>query len=275
MSSIYLYCLADPASVTAVNQLSQPEGGRSDEMLQLQTLEWAGIVAVIGEVDASEFNEQNLQSVEWIGPRAFRHAAVVEKIMASSTVLPVKFGAIFDSKESLTQFLIRHETAIVAFLKKLRGKSEWVLKGYLDEERARQRISAENSDIHARLVALTSVPPGTRYLQQKQVDAMIDTALRTQVRHQAERINAVLQDCAVETAPLRLLSEITSQDPNRAVFDCSFLVADLALPVFRAAFSDVHETGLTFGLVLELKGPLPPYSFCPNLTTGSTDANGA
>jgi len=142
MNSIYLYCLAGPACVAMVKQLSQQESAGIDERFPLLTLERDGIVAVIGEIDAGEFNEQNLQSMEWVGPRAYRHAALVEKIMAVSSVLPVKFGTIFDSAESLTRLLTQHRERIAAFLEKLRGESEWSIKAYLDEERARSSVRA-------------------------------------------------------------------------------------------------------------------------------------
>jgi len=268
VNSIYLYCLAGPACVAMVKQLSQQEGGGIDERFPLLTLERDGIVAVIGEVNAGEFNEQNLQSMEWLGPRAYRHAALVEKIMGSSSVLPVKFGTIFDSTESLIRLLTLHRERVAAFLEKLRGKSEWSVKGYLDEERARCSVRAANPVIHARFSALTSAP-GARYLQQKQVDVMVDAALRVWVEHQARNIGDVLQTHAVETAELRLLSSEASGRPERMVFNGSFLVADEALPAFRAALSELHETGREGGLMLELKGPWPPYNFCPDLRVES------
>ncbi len=268
MNSIYLYCLASPACVAMVKQLSHQKEGGIDGRFPLLTLERDGIVAVIGEVDAGEFNEQNLQSMEWVGQRAYRHAALVEKIMGSSSVLPVKFGTIFDSAESLTRLLTQHRERIAVFLEKLRGKSEWSVKAFLDEERARSSVRAENPAIQARFAALSSAP-GARYLQQKQVDVMLDAALRVWVADQARNMGDALGAHAVESAELRLLSSEASGRPERMVFNGSFLLADQALPAFRAALSALHEAGREDGLMLELKGPWPPYNFCPDLRVES------
>jgi hypothetical protein len=268
MNSIYLYCLASPACVTAVNQLSKQKDAGIDDASPLLTLELGGIVAVIGEVDASEFNEPNLQSMEWVGQRAYRHAALVEKIMGSSPVLPVKFGTIFDSTESLTRLLTQHRERIAAFLQKLRGKSEWSVKAYLDEERARSGVRAENPVIQARIATLSSAP-GARYLQQKQVEVLLDAALRVWVADQVRNMGAVLSGHAVETAELRLLSSKASGRPERMAYNGSFLLDDSVLPDFRAALSALHEAGTKDGLTLELKGPWPPYNFCPDLRVES------
>lgn len=268
MNSLYLYCLAGPACVAMVKQLSQQESAGIDERFSLLTLERDGIVAVIGEIDAGEFNEQNLQSMEWVGPRAYRHAALVEKIMAVSSVLPVKFGTIFDSAESLTRLLTQHRERIAAFLEKLRGESEWSIKAYLDEERARSSVRATNPAIQARFAAMSSAP-GARYLQQKQIDVMLDAALRVWVADQARIMSDALQAHAVETAELRLLSSEASGRPECMVFNGGFLVADPALPAFRAALSALQEAGRKGGLTLELKGPWPPYNFCPDLQAES------
>lgn len=268
MNSIYLYCLASPACVAVVKQLAKQKDAGIDDISPLLTLELGGIVAVIGEIDAGEFNEQNLQSMEWVRQRAYRHAALVEKIMGSSSVLPVKFGTIFDSTESLTRLLTQHRERIAAFLEKLRGKSEWSVKAYLDEERARSSVSEENPAIQARIATMSSAP-GARYLQQKQVDVMLDAALRVWVADQARNMGDALSDHAVETAELRLLSSEASGRPERMVFNGSFLLADPILPAFRAALSALHEAGSEDGLTLELKGPWPPYNFCPDLRVES------
>ena len=106
---IYLYCLARPECLSVVQgPRIEPDLRGVDERYPVMALEEAGMVAVIGEVDTGEFCDQNLQTLSWVGPRACRHEAVVERIMGASPVLPVKFGTIFRSRTSLKEFLGRH-----------------------------------------------------------------------------------------------------------------------------------------------------------------------
>jgi hypothetical protein len=50
------------------------------------------------------------------------------------------------------------------------------------------------------------------------------------------------------------------------VFNCSFLVTQAALPDFRAVLSSFSMQHSAFGVTFELRGPWPPYNFCPNLS---------
>jgi hypothetical protein len=55
------------------------------------------------------------------------------------------------------------------------------------------------------------------------------------------------------------------------VFNGSFLVARASLPAFRAAVEARASAWAETGLSLELRGPWPPYNFCPDLTTAGRE----
>jgi len=267
---IYLYCLARPECLSLVRGSTiEPDLRGVDESYPVVALEeeHAGVVAVIGEVDPGEFSDQNLQTLDWIGPRACRHEAVVERIMGASPVLPVKFGTIFRSRTSLKEFLGRHREDIVRALDELRDKAEWSVKGYLDEGEARRIVIAADPAIQSRVAAL-SPSPGARYLQQKQLDAMIEAALHAGVDRAIHDLHEVLALHAVASSELRCHASAVTGRPERMVFNRSFLVTPEALPDFRAVLSDQRHAYKVIGLTLELRGPWPPYNFCPTLSEG-------
>lgn len=264
---IYLYCLAWPECLSVVKELAEQELCGVDGHYPVVALEEAGMVAVIGEVDTGEFCDQNLQTLLWVGPRAIRHEAVVERIMAASPVLPVKFGTIFRSRTRLKEFLGQHREGIVQVLDDLRDKTEWSVKGYLVEEEARQMMPAADLEIQSQIASL-SFSPGARYLQQKKLDAMIEAALRAWLERVAYDLHEVLFLHAVASTKLRCHVSAVTGRPERMVFNCSFLVTPEALPDFRAALSDQQHAHKGTGLTLELRGPWPPYNFCPALSEG-------
>ncbi len=264
---IYLYCLARPECLPLVKGLAEQDLHGVDERYPVVALEDAGIVAVIGQVNSGEFCDQNLQALPWVGPRAFRHEAVVERIMRASPVLPVKFGTIFRSRASLEEFLGRHRESIVRVLDDVRDKAEWSVKGYLVQEEARRAVCASDPAIRSRLAALPS-SPGARYLQQKQLDAAIDAALRLWVARVSGDLCESLAAHAVASSALRCHGSAVTGRPERMVLNRSFLVTSEALPDFRAAISDQQHAQEGTGLTVELRGPWPPYNFCPTLSEG-------
>lgn len=264
-SGIYLYCLARPECLAAVKGLAEQDLHGVDGHCPVVALEEAGVVAVIGEVVIGEFSDQNLQTLSWVGSRAGRHEAVVERIMGASPVLPVKFGTIFRSRASLKEFLSRHREDIARALDDLRDKTEWSVKGYIVEEEARRGMAAADSEIRSRLAAL-SPSPGARYLQQRQLDVMIETTLEAGVARVSHDLHRALAPHAVASAALRCHASTVTGRPERMVFNGSFLLTPEVLPNFRAAVTGQQNTYQGIGLTLELRGPWPPYNFCPKLS---------
>lgn len=262
---VYLYCLARPECISAVGLLADEGLLGVDERYQVAALCDANVVAVIGNVVISEFSEQNLQTLSWIGERATRHEAVVTRIMAASPVLPVKFGTLYRSRASLRDFLQQHQKNIETALDRLRDKSEWSVKGYLLEEDARRIIAAEDPEVQSRRAALAP-SPGVRYLQQKQLDARIEAALESGVARVSQDLQQALALHALDSSPLRLHASAVTGRAERMVFNGSFLLTPEMLPDFRSALSDQQEAYQVIGLSLELRGPWPPYNFCPNLS---------
>jgi hypothetical protein len=180
-------------------------------------------------------------------------------------VLPVKFGTIYRSRDSLLAFLQRHRKAIELGLDTLIEKNEWSVKGYLIEEDARQIIAAGDSQVQSRRAAL-SQSPGLRYLQQKQLDASIETALETGLDRVNQDLLRSLSPHSIDSAMLRLHASTVTGRPERMVFNAAFLLDAETLPDFRVALAQQQDAYQPFGLALELRGPWPPYNFCPDLS---------
>ena len=268
-TGIYLYCLARIDCLATVQTLAAQKGLSVDTDYGVAALPSAGVVAVISEVLLSEFSEANLQDLSWLGERALRHEAVVARIMAVSPVLPVKFGTLYHSRESLKLFMDQHHGAIDQALDKLRDKAEWSVKGYLVGEDARNIIAAEDSDIQARRAAM-SPSPGVRYLQQKQLDSKIDAALEGALARISHDLGEALALRAEGAAALRLHASAVTGRAERMVFNSGYLLGPDTIDDFRSALAEQQEAYTPIGLSLELRGPWPPYNFCPEL--GSTSA---
>ena len=265
---VYLYCLARSPGLPAFGRAGGDVPPGVDERFPVTVLEDTGVAAVIGDIDVTEFTDENLQALAWLAPRAMRHEAVIERVMAAAAVLPVKFGTIFSSRDALTVFLVRHRQRIDSVLDDLTDRAEWSVKGYVDEAQARELVVSQDAQILARLAAL-SPAPGLRYLQQRQLEPHIERALAGWLRQGNDAMYQSLVERAVGSAALRCHPNSMTGRPDRMVFNCSFLLDPAALDGFRAAFDAQVSRCAGSGLAYELKGPWPPYNFCPALADGS------
>src|ERR1019366_10628265 len=103
-AALYLFCFARAVVVSAV-QATGVDGQSAVAILQQSP----DLCAVVSEVAQKDFcgpaAERHMQQLDWVAPRALRHEAVIEEVMASSSVLPVPFGTLFSSPEALTGFV--------------------------------------------------------------------------------------------------------------------------------------------------------------------------
>ncbi|MBI2289877.1 MAG: GvpL/GvpF family gas vesicle protein [Betaproteobacteria bacterium] len=98
-------------------------------------------------------------------------------------------------------------------------------------------VSASDPAIQSRIAALSS-SPGAQYLQQKQLDAMIEAALHAWVERVTHDLHEILELYALASTKLRCHASAVTGRPDRMVFNRSFLVTAETVPDFRWAFSD-------------------------------------
>ncbi|ETR74014.1 MAG: GvpL/GvpF family gas vesicle protein [Candidatus Magnetoglobus multicellularis str. Araruama] len=129
---LYLYCLADS------NYLTEVKGAGIDDKNDLFLKHKNGIALVLSQVALDDFvgseAEERLQDINWIGPKALCHQDIVTQIMASSPILPARFGTIFSTEDEMDILLDLHTQTIKEFLEKIHDHQEWSIKGYLDKK---------------------------------------------------------------------------------------------------------------------------------------------
>lgn len=229
-------------------------------------LERRGVAALYSRVPVAEFEAALAAGVtpdpQWIIPRACRHEQVLEAMMERSTVLPVRFGAIFSSTDALVSFSEAHSEKIRRFLGEMEGKQEWAIKILVDLDHLADLLIEMEADLADQQASLPR-SPGTRYFQEKQ--------LRNQARTRAGRVSHALAvelkgriqqtGWAVQSLPVRnpagsgatLLLHLAVLLPGTEAERLESLIA--SLPAWH------HEAALW----IERTGPWPPSHFCPVL----------
>src|SRR5689334_7969270 len=98
------------------------------------------------------------------------HARVISECFRDRTVLPFKFGTIFDTDDALRQAVRGNKRSFTESVSRLRGKSEMHIKMIVPESLAQHIVS----DVEAR--------PGSEYLTQLREKASRDRERQSKAR---------------------------------------------------------------------------------------------
>lgn len=229
------------------------------------------IGAVLSEVELGEFcgeaAEARLQDLAWLGPRACRHAAVIEEVMRQTPVLPARFATLFTSVDSLQQTVLEHREAITGFFTQLGDKQEWAVKGLLDRAGALRRLGSPAQPTPEAPAPATS--PGARYFQEKRLQAQVERDFTSRLKEFCRRAAAALGAQANGFRERPALGAMAAETDAEVVLNWAFLVSPAALEDFRVRLDRFNDEEAFPGLLLTLAGPWPPYSFAPDLSGGA------
>jgi hypothetical protein len=260
--ALYLFCLV-PATY-----LLPLEGAGVDGLPALAAERFREITAILSLVAMEEFcgpgGEANLQDLSWLTPRLARHQEVIGGLMRHSPVLPLPFGTLFSSRDSLAQCLARHRQAIRGFWEGVAGREEWAVKGFLDRDRARQRLfSQARTEQGAELDALS---PGARYFREQRLRADLESQMRLWLKEAIGRARTIIRESATASCPRRLLPREITGRAQEMVANWAFLVPRPQLAAFRGRLNRANRMGASFGLIFTSTGPWAPFSFAPALS---------
>jgi len=260
--ALYLFCFARS------DLIGEVEGPAADGHHALRLFRHLPDVgAVVSEVPEEDFcgpgAELRMQDLAWVGPRALRHEAVVERVMRDSPVLPVRFGTLFSSQESLAEFLDVHHKTIAQFLEQVSGQDEWSVKGLLDRQQAAQALIS--ATLVARHEELATLPPGRRYFEEQRRRAATERELSLWLKETCRQVASGLLRQASNFCECPVVLRETADSGVELVLNWAFLLPRSATTAFRAQIGELNAHHARRGLTLELSGPWPPYRFVPPL----------
>ncbi len=259
--AIYVFCLAHPGWPAAL------EGPDVTGQNPLFVQDFQGIRAVASwagtEVFCGPQAEVRMQELDWLAPRACRHEQVIEQVLRHSPVLPLPFGTLFSSLASLGNFLESHRRAILGFLDHVAGREEWGVKGVLDRAGAREALAAillkEQGE------RLAGVSTGRRYFMEQRIRAGADGRLNAELRRICQGVADELIPGASEFRERRVIAHGASTENQEVILNWAFLIVQGSRADFQARVERANANSQPRGLVLEMSGPWPPYSFAPSL----------
>lgn len=240
-----------------------------------------GLAVVCSLLDAATYAggeaESRAGDVEWIGPRAVAHDAVLTWASEAFDVVPFPMFTLFSSAEALRSMLHERRASLVGTLSRVRDAHEYALRifqvGGEAESEALSRMSPALAELERRVAAAS---PGQRYLLERKLEwvrrdelviagsAVASEVYQTLSTHSAAAVRDALPAPAAGGGRERERESTggsVGREEGHAVLDASFLVRRDAVPGFSAAVGALARRHEACGFRFEFTGPWPPYHF--------------
>jgi hypothetical protein len=233
-----LYCYGVTSAATAKPQRDSGLGGKPVEPVCFGELAALTSRAPAGKAKAKRAD-------------LLRHFDVLGSAFEQGTVLPMRFGIVFDDEESLVKdFLEPRHDELAGLLRDLRDRVELRVTGLYREDAILAEIVRQNRRV-ARLREATQNGGSRGPLLElgELVSAELQARTARDARAMVEQLRKLSLDCELDEEPI-----------ENQVLRASFLVERKRLEAFDAAMEDIASTQAG-RIDFKYVGPLPPHSF--------------
>lgn len=237
----YAYCLTELQTLSSGVRTRRPflldgiQGVNGAPVMSYPSGEFA---VVVSEYDrAAEAGELDQKFV-------LEHARVVSVCFRSGTVLPFRFGTIFDSDEALRQAVRTNRRAFGLSVAKLRGKAEMHLK-----------VMVRGGTLQN---AIMDVPlpdsVGGAYLIKLREKASKDRERQTKARALSVQVHKMFNPLEEEVSCKRV-------NMDGMVIDIAHLIDSKSIEKYQNRYSSAAKQ--LKNCEIAISGPWPPYHFLP------------
>lgn len=252
---IYVYCISE--APFGMNQNVKSIG--------LKSLPIGDLYVIVKYVSESEFSEsnfrRNLSDILWVENNAREHIGVISNIMEYTTVIPFKFGTIYNSREGLQEFVTEYSALLTENLDHIRGKEEWSVKVYCNRKALSGQIdqfSEKAAELEKQIMASS---PGKAFLLGRKkidlIDSEMDRLCKDYGQHYFDDFKALSESTSLSNL---LPKEYTGRE-DTMILNAAFLVSKEKLPEFKRTFDTLGKKEVNSGFIMEVTGPWPPFSF--------------
>jgi hypothetical protein len=259
---VYLYCVLPGEADVRLDGIAPME---EEPLFAVLAGHLQAVVSEVGEDFSEATLNTRIRDLDWLSPRAVRHHEVVDQLYARcKLLLPLAFGAIFRSLESLVERLSSQEGELATRLERLRGREQWDLRLSSDQERFGERLRRHSAALQQMEVELTSKPPGTRFLLEKKLRNLAASEAKRIATGVRSEVHQRLSDLAVEAHRDELPA--AAQSPAvRLELRSSYLIEEAGAVGLRLAVEKLSQKYAPLGYRFELTGPWPAFTFAGGL----------
>ncbi|MFH1159572.1 MAG: GvpL/GvpF family gas vesicle protein [bacterium] len=252
---IYVYCISN----------NPPDLLRNTEFEGLKCMKSGGFYTVVKMVSDSEFSEENfkknLSDIEWLEPNAREHIRVISMIMEYSTVIPFKFGTIYNTKAGLKKFITDYSGSLIENFHNIKGKEEWSVKIYCDRKSLCEQIDGLSEEVAALEKQIMASSPGKAFLLQRKKADLIENEMDRLCKNYGQEYYDEFKNLSESTSLNNLLPKEFTGREDTMILNATFLVSKNKVTDFKSTVDTLRKKDGNSGFFIEATGPWPPFSF--------------
>ena len=252
---IYVYCLSD----------SLPDPGCEKISQGLISVPAGAFYAVVKPVSEAEFSEENLKinlsDIQWLESNVREHVAVISMIMEQNTVIPFKFGTIFNNENSLLKFVEDYEESLVGNMLYIEWKEEWSVKIYCDRKVLTGQIDELSEDAASLEQQIMASSPGKAFLLKRKKTDLIENEMDRLCKKYGQGYFNEFNRLSVSVSLNNLLPKELTGRNEEMILNAAFLISKERAIDFISTARTLKKLYSSLGFYLELTGPWPPFSF--------------
>jgi len=235
----YAYCLTEQQTLTNGSRARRPfllEGIQGVNAVPVLSYPSGEFAVVVSEFDRSTDKLEDKAVLE--------HARVVSVCFRTGTVLPFRFGTLFDSDEALRQAVRANRRAFGQSVARLRGKAEMHLK-----------VMVRDGSLRGAL-ADVQLPDtvGGEYLVKLREKASKDRERQTKARALSVQVHKMFNPLEEEISCKRV-------NTDGMLIDIAHLIDSKSVEKYQNRYSSAAKQ--LKNCELSVSGPWPPYHFLP------------
>lgn len=227
------------------------------------------IQAVVSRVPLASFGPTTFQAqirvkdpvgnMAWLQDKVLGHERVVRSVFERHTIIPLKFGTLFETEEKVRAMLAARGADFRALLARLDGKEEWGVKVFADRARLREEIERGDDAIKNESAEIARKGAGAAYLLRQRLNEQIAARVEQALADAGDLAYMRLLHWAVEGVVLRPLPPEMTGVPGEMILNAAFLVAQDQAPTFLAYLASLKAMHAWWHV--EHSGPWAPYNF--------------
>ena len=221
------------------------------------------LAALVSALPAATYGSDPLAGrsadLDWVGPRAVAHDAVVTWASDRGAVAPFPMFTMFRDAGGVRAMLAARRVELEASLARARAGREYALRVWRLDEQLRDHLASLRPRVAELEAQARAAAPGQRYLLERKLDELRRSELREAGRVLAGEVFDALRAVSLDGVSDPLPA--AQQGKGAAVLAAAFLVAPAALPRFQEALTAIAARSEPLGFRFEFTGPWPPYHF--------------